>query len=206
MARPRKEIPAGTVINRLTVIGPGEAIEWGNGWHKSTSVVRCECGTIKTIANSQLKTGKIKSCGCFLAVAIGQRARTHGLSVGEWVDEYSAWNNMHERCYNPENSQYDRYGGRGITVCERWHLVQNFVADMGHKPSREYTLDRINNAIGYSPENCRWADKKTQAVNRRTTKIFTVDGVAKCIKDWAREWGVSRHVAGKRLREMQCQS
>lgn len=80
---------------------------------------------------------------------------------------YRAWIGMRNRCNNPKNHAFRHYGGRGITVCSRWDSYANFLADMG-QPSGNLTLDRINNDLGYSPENCRWADRKTQSRNTRT--------------------------------------
>lgn len=206
MARPRKSIPIGTVIHKLTVIEAGPARPTSSRHYRSTSVCRCECGATKTIDNSKLLGGSLVSCGCWGSVAIGFRAVSHGLSVGEWKGEYTAWTNMMHRCYSEKCSQFFRYGGRGIAVCERWQDVRNFVLDMGRKPSRFHSLDRIDNEQGYSPDNCRWADKRTQAENRRSSVMFTVDGLTLCVRGWSRHWGVSRYIARKRLEAMQCSS
>lgn len=198
MGRPAKAIAPGTVIHKLTVLGIGRPHPTAGGV-RSTSVVRCECGTIVTMKNCVLLSGVNKSCGCFAKIAIGLRAETHGLSVGEWEPTYTAWQNMMRRCYDEDNDQFERYGGRGITVCERWHDVELFSEDMGKRPSSLYSIDRIRNSEGYGPDNCRWATKSDQAKNRRTTRLFTIGDKTLCIKDWARLWGVSSFVAKKRL-------
>jgi len=107
---------------------------------------------------------------------------------------------MTRRCHDPNNPNYPRYGGRGITVCDRWRDLTNFVADMdaGYAPGLE--LDRIDNDLGYSPENCRWATKTVQANNKRRLVKITIDGVTKTAAQWARENGVGVELARCRIK------
>ena len=112
-----------------------------------------------------VKRGQTKSCGCL-------KGDAHGLSSHKF---YNTWKHMVQRCTNPKNKNYKNYGGRGITVCEEWLNIRNFVdwCDLTHPNQEGYTLDRINNDKGYSPENCRWVDKSTQAINRRMRRTNT---------------------------------
>jgi hypothetical protein len=102
--------------------------------------------------------------------------------------EYRAWTAMKTRCENQRVKEYARYGGRGITVCDRWKIFENFFADMGVKPSSKHSLDRIDNNLGYEPSNCRWATIAEQTRNRgglRTNRLVTVHGKTMCVADAA---------------------
>lgn len=102
--------------------------------------------------------------------------------------EYNAWRTMRQRCNNPNNYNYWRYGGRGIAVCKRWNeSYANFINDMGAKPSPSHSLERVNNDLGYSPENCIWATLSQQASNTRQNNYITVGGVKDTITGWARK-------------------
>lgn len=104
---------------------------------------------------------------------------------------YQVWANMKSRCLNSRHRDYSKYGGRGITVCERWQdSFSSFLLDMGERPSEEYSLDRIDNNGPYDPSNCRWATKTEQAQNTRMTHWVEVNGVTKCLSDWAASSGV----------------
>jgi hypothetical protein len=128
----------------------------------------CECGNYKTIRGSSLVSGYTKSCGCLQKEAIRKLLTVHGKSR---TTEYSTYIHMLDRCYNEANLSYRDYGGRGITVCPRWReSFENFVADMGNKPSPKHSLDRINNGGNYEPNNCRWATQTVQNINRRPRK------------------------------------
>lgn len=104
------------------------------------------------------------------------------------LPEYKVWKSMRRRCTNPKDAGYRRYGGRGITVCERWNDFANFIADMGPRPEGT-SIDRIDNNGNYEPSNCRWADRFTQANNNRRNKWLEVNGVRKTYSQWANEIG-----------------
>ena len=115
--------------------------------------------------------------------------------------EYQSWENMKNRCFNPNYQYYSHYGGRGITVCDRWkNSSQNFLADMGTKPSPKHSLDRIDNNGNYSFENCRWATKAEQQNNQRTNHLITIGCVTLTIAQWGIEMGFAKTVIQDRLR------
>lgn len=109
---------------------------------------------------------------------------------GAQSQAYRVWAAMKRRCYNPNTPAFSDYGGRGIGVCERWHDFANFLSDMG-EPTEGMTLDRADNSGGYSPENCRWATRKTQARNRRGRRVMTAFGETKTMAEWSDATGVS---------------
>ncbi len=128
--------------------------------------VRCECGVEKVVLRTNLKTGKIVSCGCF-----NQENRLkHGHTIGRVASPtYLSWDSMIQRCSNPKRKEWKNYGGRGIRVCERWLSFENFLADMGERPEGK-TIDRYpNNDGNYDKSNCRWATRAEQNPNTRKT-------------------------------------
>lgn len=153
----------------------------------------CDCGNETVAVGFQVRRGTTTSCGCRQREA----RTTHGKHD---TDAFKIYQYMKQRCTNPKHSAYARYGGRGITVCDRWlESFENFYADMGDRPSKQHTLDRIDNDGPYSPENCRWATWGVQYRNRRQTVSITYDGETKCRKDWCREYGVDETTFAHRL-------
>ena len=129
---------------------------------------QCDCGEVRTICGKHLRSGNTKSCGCLNRELLSEGlATTHGMTRhGREAGVYGSWRSMRERCQNSNATHYAYYGGRGVTVCERWESFENFLADMGPRPEG-LSLDRINNEGNYEPGNCRWATRKQQAHNRR---------------------------------------
>lgn len=160
------------------------------GGHRLWECV-CTCGNTCVVAAYKLKSGHTRSCGCLqkeTASEIGKAAATHGKTGSP---EYYVWHGMKSRCYREDDPGYHRYGGRGITVCDRWlESFENFYADMGDKPSSEYSLDRIDVNGPYSPENCRWATVEQQANNKRSNVVLTSNGKSQTGAQWARELGI----------------
>ena len=132
---------------------------------------QCECGVSIVVWGGDLNSGGTKSCGCLRKELAAERATTHGHSRTEL---YTCYINMLRRCYGGDDKSYDDYEGRGITVCDRWlNSLEDFLADMGARPSPEHSIDRVDNDKGYSPDNCRWATKREQVINRRIPKNNT---------------------------------
>ena len=127
---------------------------------------KCDCGNQKKINGSSVRKGVTKSCGCLSKEIAAKRKKTHGMSK---TKTYHVWNNMRGRCFNEKDPSYKNYGARGITVSERWLTFENFLEDMGHPPEG-LSIDRIDNELGYSKENCRWTDISTQNTNKRPWK------------------------------------
>lgn len=161
----------------------------------------CECGNIFTTYLKNVKSGNTKSCGCFLDKKrkVGLHF-IHGQSGKNTTPEYRAYKNMMRRCYEIKRKEYTRYGGRGIEVCERWR--ESFIAffeDMGSRPSKKHSLDRIENDKGYFKENCRWATSTEQIRNRSISVNIIYNGETKSLKEWCDILGIAYKQTHKRI-------
>jgi hypothetical protein len=162
----------------------------------------CDCG-VETISNVQhLREGRRVSCGCAREAGrqIKKKTPKHGHYVGDRPTAiYRIWSGMLTRCFNQKMPQYHNYGGRGITVCERWRQFENFLADMGERPPG-MTLDRYpDNDGNYEPGNCRWATMKEQSRNKRSNRLVTHDGKTATVAEWGERTGIDRHTIGDRI-------
>lgn len=163
---------------------------------------QCKCGTIRMVQIGQLKFGSSKSCGCLSAQLSRERFLVHGKSRKNDT-EYTAWLNMRNRCSNPRHPSYKEYGGRGIVVCDRWNNFTLFFEDMGPKPDKSLSLERIDVNKGYNPDNCTWATSLVQASNqRRKLEKFDFRGAFLTIPDIARMVGIHHSVLRVRIRSL----
>lgn len=187
----------GDKYGHLTIIAPAYSPKGRNKrW-----LCKCECGVEKVICISHLRNGGTVSCGCKKIYLIRASAITHGFSRDpNYKSEYSTWAAMKARCSNPKKKNYKDYGGRGIKVCERWlNSFENFLEDMGKKPSKEYSLDREENDGNYEPNNCRWALLEVQSRNKRTSNFLECNGERMVLLDWAKKLNVERRFIYKFL-------
>ena len=172
----KAKTPSATTYGNWTVLGvaPG----------RQMLLCRCACGTQKSVYKYNLTAGKTKSCGCFPAPG----PVTHGLSKHP---DYDLWQGMKARCYQKGHKNYADYGGRGIKVCDRWvNDFAAFNADMGDRPSKAHSLDRIKNDKDYEPGNCKWSTQKQQTRNTRRSTTITIDGISKTVAEWCELHGI----------------
>jgi len=183
----------GTKVNKLTVIKFDKSVKKNDGNRYNHFVFcECECGNIKSINIYQLSKNRkrtTQSCGC---LPIRKK-----LSLNR---EYFIWSAMKDRCFNTNNKAYKNYGGRGITVSENWiNNYPQFISDMGFRPSKKHTLERIDNNQSYCKENCRWATRQEQMSNTRRNVYITHDGITLTQAQWARKLGIDARTISSRL-------
>jgi hypothetical protein len=168
-------------------------------WGHRMARVRCVCGYECDIIVSRLRHGRAKQCGeCARRAASLRMSENTKHGEASRTPEYYVWANMTRRCRDKSN---EMYGGRGIDVCDRWlgtDGYKNFLYDMGRRPSRRHSLDRINNDLGYAPDNCRWTTSSVQQRNKRTSIALTVDGISRPLAEWAEITGQSTRTLYRR--------
>lgn len=168
---------AGKKYGKLTVIR-FLGIRGGARW-----LCQCECKRTSDVSGSNLREGAVKSCG---KCPRKKGTLTHNLSK---TPEYRVWQGIKVRCYRQNYGEYRLYGGRGIRMSKRWYnSVLAFYEDMGPRPSPKHTIERIDNNGHYCHENCKWATQKEQQRNRRNNVRITLDGITKCLAEWAEEY------------------
>lgn len=163
-------------------------------------ICECECGSIKSIRGSHLKSGSIVSCGCYQNEHRHFNNYKHGKC---FTKLYRVYKTMINRCYDNNVSNYNNYGGRGIKVCSEWQnsfqVFYKWATTNGYKEG--LTIDRINNDKGYSPDNCKWATSKEQANNRRGNRIIEFNGERKTLAELAKEYSVSSSTLSARIKK-----
>jgi hypothetical protein len=209
-ARSRKNlVHPGQKYGLWTVVAEAEPRHYPSRIGGSTILYRmwlchCECGVEKPVAECSLRNGQSISCGCQKHERDRKRYTVHGeakhLAGGKPTPEYTAWQQMQDRCHNPNRDGFERYGGRGITVCPEWRAsFQTFLADMGRRPSAKHSLDRKDNDKGYSKDNCHWATHEVQMANRRCTRFVFVEGKRVPLSFLAKQYGLAYPVLAHRL-------
>jgi hypothetical protein len=186
---PRSNL-TGRQFGRLTVLKFVDYRHKNSRW-----LCLCVCGNKRVVSRSDLGRGS-KSCGCWRTEISTARVQSHGLTD---TSEHYTWRSMIQRTTNPRNKRFADYGGRGITVCDRWRSFENFYADMGPKPTPSHQIDRIRNEGNYEPGNCRWATKTEQARNKRTNRVIEFNGQFLTLAAWSEISGIKYTTIRNRL-------
>ena len=189
----------GNRYGRLIVVA--RAVGDGPRWW----ACECDCGGKKDVRGTLLRNGETASCGCLHRERSSAAAKAthtrHGQSSGDRRGGgYRCWEAMKDRCQNRASRSFPKWGGRGITVTDRWSTFEQFISDMGPRPSPKHTLDRIDNCGNYEPSNCRWALPVVQMRNRRNNLHLTAFGRTMLLVEWADETGINYFAMRERVR------
>ncbi|PWJ93569.1 hypothetical protein C8D77_101248 [Mesorhizobium loti] len=190
---------SGQQFGQLRVLGPASMVNKHLRWN-----CICACGAECQVSGEGLRKGIAISCGCNQRKGRGNT--THGLNTGGTHPLAGTWSGIQQRCFNPNAQRYNRYGGRGITVCDRWLNgadgkpgFQCFVEDMGPKPTPEHSIERKDKDGNYEPGNCHWALDVEQARNRRTTVEVDLDGERVSLAEYCERKGLTYKIVHQRL-------
>ena len=176
-----------TILARLT------------GFGRPTVLCRCECGTERAVREYYIRTGRSVCCGCSRMENFTRTTHGHAPSF-KCTPEYECWSGIWKRCTNPKTRSFKWYGARGIKVCERWGQFENFLKDMGLKPSPKHTIERKDNNGDYEPGNCVWATSEENMSNKRTSVFLEYNGERLTVARWARKIGISQFTLYNRRR------
>jgi len=187
---------AGQRFGRLTLLEHGPPAEKKRTWK-----ARCDCGNVTTVREANILYGHTTSCGCYHAERVRQTHTRHGQARdGRKTPEYEAWQSMMARCYAPTTDSYPYYGGKGIRVAEAWLTdFQAFLAAVGPRPSPQHRLSRRDPNGHFTPENTYWATQHEIGRKRPDNTFYTVNGVTKCLVDWAKEYGIPKNTLHYRV-------
>lgn len=193
----RKVSLIGQRFGRLVVISEENK---KNGIYR---ICKCDCGKIVSTKTVGLnRKNSTNSCGCFQKEKTGNASRIHGYSKKGFSIEYSSWLNMRQGCYLKSHNRYEKYGSRGIKVCDRWlSSFEFFLEDMGSVPSKKHSLDRIDVNGDYCKENCRWASQYVQQGNRSNNVWHEINGVKLIQSDWARYMNIHENTIRKKIKK-----
>ncbi len=180
------------ITSKLTFLRELVGKYYGNQ-HVRYALYRCECGREKEIKVTHVAGNYIRSCGCIKRTQNG---------ASQQFPEYRIWDSMNRRCISPSETSFERYGARGITVCERWrNSFEAFLSDMGPRPSAEYSIERDDNNGPYDPDNCHWATLHEQSRNKRNNRYIQIGEQRKCLHDWLEHFGMSWTAFTKRTKK-----
>lgn len=190
----------GQKFGRLTVLGRTDDYVSPKGDRTIQWLCLCECGNERKVQSSHLKDGHTKSCGCLNKDILSKTASTHGDSE---TLLYKVYQNMKQRCVNPNNKRYEFYGGKGISVCKEWNddylKFKEWALENGYRQG--LSIDRIDVDKDYEPSNCRWAGHKVQNNNRSINHYVTHNNVTKTLSEWADEYNIDYNVFSWRIRK-----
>lgn len=194
----RKEYKFGEVINGMTFLKEDfHELEVTGRQRNRMGIFKCHCGEKILCKIYSITSGSTKSCGCIRNGKNTARSKKHGMYN---TVEYAAWESMKSRCYNIKSAGYKDYGGRGIVVCEEWkNSFSVFYKDMGDKPEKNYSLERLDVNGNYEKSNCKWGTKEEQDRNRRNNIYIHYKGETKILKDWERKTGIPQQTIRKRM-------
>lgn len=194
----------GKKFNRLTILKETEPSKYAKTYTRNV-LCKCDCGNEKIIDFSSILHGRSSSCGCFGREWSKKNATKHGLcmlSANKKHPDYTVWSKMKSRCLNPKLKDYKHYGGRGIKVCERWNSFENFIADMGWRPSKGFSIERDDVNGDYCPENCRWIPVRKQNRNTRKTIMIDYKGEVYCLTELCLKLNVDYYMMRHRITDL----
>ena len=190
----KTEFTIGKKIGRLTIQKAVISLNDGRKYLKCL----CDCGRKLMVLEKNVSRGATKSCGCLRSEITSARNRSHGLSNSE---EYQIWCGIIKRCENRKSLGFKNYGGRGISICKRWRSDFNFfIKDMGKRPSKNHSIDRVDVNGNYSPENCRWASKSIQMRNTRRARFIDLNGEPTPLAEAAEKMNISKSTLYSRIK------
>lgn len=195
----------GKKFGKLTILKEVERTYCGKIPSRNV-LCKCDCGKEYTVSFTSVRKGHTKSCGCATSEFVSKSKIKHGLRLGENGNKtviYETWSHMKARCNNPNNKDYQHYGGRGIKVCDRWmESVKNFLEDMGERPNKDYSIERVDVNGDYCPENCIWIHKKLQNRNTRSSKFIKYNGRELLLAEWCRELNLNYLMMRHRITDL----
>ncbi len=180
----------GQTVGRLTFVSYIGIVGKQRLWE-----CRCSCGNTTNVTSGRVLSGNTSSCGCARSEYVANKNATHRMSK---TREHNSWRSMMARCYNSNDKVFHHYGGRGISVCERWHKFENFFLDMGSRPEK-MSLDRTDVDGDYCKDNCKWSTQKTQMLNTRRNHHLSFDGETRTISEWSDLVGLEYKVIHSRI-------